>query len=184
MMAGDQAKMKLRIQVNGSETVVDVVRQGDYLVITRDGDSTRLRLLREEAHDLVLEVEADAGQPSYPRRLIQAAGVALDGTRRQLWLEGRVVTYERMPARAAARVEPGEAADLAASIPAIVSQVLVKPGDSVVAGDKLLLLESMKMVIPIQAPYAGKVTAIHCEAGQAVEPGFALLEVEPVGEES
>jgi biotin carboxyl carrier protein len=176
--------MKYRIRLADTETIVDVVRQGDTLVITRDGESVRVRLLREEAHDLVLEVEPEGNDGSYPRRLIQAAGVALDGTRRQLWLEGRVISYERAPARSAPQADSAPAQDLAASIPAIVSQVLVEPGDTVAAGDKLLLLESMKMVIAIQAPYAGTVQAIHCSAGQAVEPGYALVELEPAGEGS
>ena len=41
---------------------------------------------------------------------------------------------------------------LTPTIPSIVSQILVAPEQAVKAGEKLILLESMKMVIPIQAP--------------------------------
>jgi biotin carboxyl carrier protein len=54
---------------------------------------------------------------------------------------------------------------------------LVKIGDAVAVGDKLILLESMKMVIPIQAPCDSTVTAIHCTPGESVQAGVPLLEL-------
>jgi biotin carboxyl carrier protein len=59
-----------------------------------------------------------------------------------------------------------------------VSKILVKEGDAVKAGDKLILLESMKMIIPIQAPHDGLVAALRCSAGEAVQPGEQLIELE------
>jgi biotin carboxyl carrier protein len=93
-----------------------------------------------------------------------------------LWIDGRVVTAERVRRRGG-----GPAADgsLASAIPAVVSQILVEPGDAVEPGDKLILLESMKMVIPIQAPHAGRVTRILCAPGDSVPAGIPLLEIEP-----
>jgi biotin carboxyl carrier protein len=38
----------------------------------------------------------------------------------------------------------------------------------------------MKMILPIQAPYAGTVAAIHCVAGQAVQPGIPLVDIAPL----
>ena len=43
------------------------------------------------------------------------------------------------------------------------------------AGDRLILLESMKMIIPIVAPADGVVQAIHCVAGDSVAPGVPLI---------
>jgi biotin carboxyl carrier protein len=37
----------------------------------------------------------------------------------------------------------------------------------------------MKMILPIQAPYDGTVTSVRCQAGDAVQPGFQLIEIEP-----
>ena len=71
-----------------------------------------------------------------------------------------------------------QTATLSASIPAVVSEILVKAGQEVKIGDKLILLESMKMILPIQAPWAGTVTAINCVPGQAVQPGVQLVEIE------
>ena len=53
-------------------------------------------------------------------------------------------------------------------------QVLVKPGDSVAADDVLMILESMKMEIPIDAPAAGTVAALHVAEGDSVAEGQVL----------
>ncbi|MCA9935954.1 MAG: acetyl-CoA carboxylase biotin carboxyl carrier protein subunit, partial [Anaerolineales bacterium] len=97
------------------------------------------------------------------------------------WVNGRTFTYERVRERGSGG--PGGDGSLAASIPAVVSQILVNVGDTVAEGDKLILLESMKMVIPIVAPYAGVVTAVHCTPGESVQADVPLLSVEPVSSE-
>ncbi|MCE7937973.1 MAG: acetyl-CoA carboxylase biotin carboxyl carrier protein subunit [Chloroflexi bacterium CFX6] len=63
-------------------------------------------------------------------------------------------------------------------MPAVVVEVLVAPGDAVADGQKLVLLESMKMVLPIVAPHAGVVTAVRCAPGDAVQPGVPLVELD------
>ena len=48
---------------------------------------------------------------------------------------------------------------LAAPMPATVTRILVEVGQQVARGDTLLLLEAMKMELPIKAPHDGRVTA-------------------------
>jgi biotin carboxyl carrier protein len=164
--------MKFKVKLNDQEEEIEVVRRGEVLQVTRHGATTELRLLRTDEDLLLLAVEQGGQRP-----LIKLAGY-VDGDRRQLWVNGRTLTYERVRPRPAG--EPGAAvsAALSASIPAVVSELLVKIGDQVAAGDKLILLESMKMIMPIQAPYAGVVKAIHCAAGAAVQPGVQLIDLE------
>ncbi|MDB6174498.1 MAG: urea carboxylase [Chthoniobacteraceae bacterium] len=64
---------------------------------------------------------------------------------------------------------------VSAHLPGSVWQVLVKEGDQVSEGDKLLILESMKMETAITAPVSGKVTSILCRPGSIVEVGQALV---------
>jgi acetyl-CoA carboxylase biotin carboxyl carrier protein len=68
--------------------------------------------------------------------------------------------------------------EVKAHITGVVFQVLAKAGDQVGAGDPILVLESMKMEIPVEAPRAGTVTAITAKEGQTVQEGdtVALLE--------
>ena len=55
----------------------------------------------------------------------------------------------------------------------------VAVGDTVVAGQQLMLIESMKMHHVIEATCDGTVTALHVEAGTTVMPGVAVASIEP-----
>jgi len=63
------------------------------------------------------------------------------------------------------------AEDVKAHITGVVFQITSKPGDSVAAGDPVIVLESMKMEIPVEAPRAGKVKEIRVAEGQTVQEG-------------
>jgi biotin carboxyl carrier protein len=64
-----------------------------------------------------------------------------------------------------------------APIPGRIARVLVAPGDEVVPGQALLVLEAMKMENQVRAPCAGFVVALHAGAGQDVALGALLAEI-------
>lgn len=51
-------------------------------------------------------------------------------------------------------------------------------GDSVAEGDAILILESMKMEIPVEAPCAGRIAEIRVAEGQSIEEGAVLAVIE------
>ena len=57
-------------------------------------------------------------------------------------------------------------------------KVVVSEGQQVQADDTLMILESMKMEIPVTAPKAGRVTRIHVKEGQAVQEGQLLADID------
>ena len=61
--------------------------------------------------------------------------------------------------------------EIKAHITGIVFQVAAKAGDRVGAGDPVIVLESMKMEIPVEAPRAGVVKEITVQEGQTVQEG-------------
>ena len=63
------------------------------------------------------------------------------------------------------------AEEIKAHITGVVFQVTTKPGDTVAAGDPVIVLESMKMEIPVEAPRAGVVREIKVAEGQTVQEG-------------
>ncbi|MFN0145395.1 MAG: acetyl-CoA carboxylase biotin carboxyl carrier protein subunit [Dehalococcoidia bacterium] len=56
-------------------------------------------------------------------------------------------------------------------------EIVVSVGDTVAAGDELIILESMKMEIPVEAPHAGSVTSIAVEPKTSVAEGDVLLTI-------
>ena len=68
--------------------------------------------------------------------------------------------------------------DVAAHITGTVWEIRVNVGDDVQEEQVLVVLESMKMEMPVESPAAGKVSAISVEKGQAVEEGEVLLTLE------
>ena len=65
--------------------------------------------------------------------------------------------------------------EVEAHITGTVWKVEVEIGDSVSEGDTVVILESMKMEMPVEAEDAGTVAEILCEEGQAVNEGDALV---------
>ena len=67
---------------------------------------------------------------------------------------------------------------LTATMPGLVLDVLVAAGDTVATGDTLVLMEAMKMELRITAPRDGAIRTVGCAAGQVVERGVLLVEME------
>ena len=65
--------------------------------------------------------------------------------------------------------------DVEAHITGTVWKIEVGLGDSVEEGDTVVILESMKMEMPVEAEYDGTVKEILIEEGQAVNEGDALV---------
>lgn len=168
--------MRFKVLLNNEEREFEVIRQGDRLRITYDGKTHNARLIYTEGAHYVLEVEEPGVDGFIYRKRIRAAGHRT-GDKRQLWSNGQLVSYQLIPEGHAATTEH-QAPSLSTSIPAVVSEILVQTGDEVKSGDKLILLESMKMILAIKAPVAGIVKAINCSAGEAVHPGLQLIELE------
>lgn len=104
-----------------------------------------------------------------------------------VFLDGRVYVVDvvqpcrtdvAQPFRAATRKRREGPGDLAAPMPATVVKIIVEPGQRVSKGDVLIMLEAMKMELPIRSPRDGSVRAIACRPGELVQPGVPLLELE------
>jgi len=74
-----------------------------------------------------------------------------------------------------------EALDLRAAFAGTVLRVEVAPGDAVVAGDVLVVLESMKMEHALEAAGTGRVERVAAAPGDAVQTGDVLVTITPLG---
>ncbi len=69
-------------------------------------------------------------------------------------------------------------AEIEAHITGTVWKIEVKVGDDVADGDTVVILESMKMEMPVESEDDGKVAEIKCEEGQSVSEGDVLVVLE------
>ena len=70
------------------------------------------------------------------------------------------------------------ATDVRAHITGTVWKILVKPGDEVTADQTLVILESMKMEMPLESPEAGRVASVAVSEGATVDEGDLILSLE------
>ena len=84
-------------------------------------------------------------------------------------------TDQAPTARLRARREAHQ--ELSAPMPATVLKVLVTPGTHVKKGETLVILEAMKMELPLRASADATVTAVRCREGELVQPETVLVEL-------
>jgi biotin carboxyl carrier protein len=109
--------------------------------------------------------------------------VYVAGPRGDRWAFCRGALFRETPAKARSEASrrPGQGSDavqqLSAPMPATVTRLLVQPGASVRKGESILVLEAMKMELPLRAPADAIVAAVHCQEGDLVQPGTILIEL-------
>jgi acetyl-CoA carboxylase biotin carboxyl carrier protein len=69
-------------------------------------------------------------------------------------------------------------AQVKAHITGTVWKIEVKVGDAVAEGQTVVVLESMKMEMPVESPRAGKVIELRCKESQPVSEGDVLAVLE------
>jgi acetyl/propionyl-CoA carboxylase alpha subunit len=107
----------------------------------------------------------------------EAAACALEDRRAWAWWRGATFELETGPRERA--LEAAAANDLAAPLPGLVVAVNASAGQRVARGHPLVIVEAMKMELPVSAPAAGVVRAVRCAVGDQVERGQKLVDFEP-----
>lgn len=69
-------------------------------------------------------------------------------------------------------------AQIKAKAPGVVKELKVNVGDTVKAGAVVVIMEAMKMAMPLPSPVDGVVKSIKFENGARVNPGAVVMEIE------
>jgi biotin carboxyl carrier protein len=153
----------------------------------------------------VFEIEIDPGSPCSTTLRVQVNGeavqvlvpnldgqvdglhwLAIDGRPYELkvdenlrWIQDTCGLYEMQIREKGNRnsASSGKSGPVKAPIPGHITRLLVSRGESVEAGQPLLVLEAMKMQNEIFAQAAGVVQAVHVAAGKNVKRGDILVEI-------
>ena len=138
--------------------------------------ATTLRLRgRDGDHTVTIdgkEVIVNGTEVQIPPR----AYTVVDGDTRWVFLDGDVYEFEVV--REGRKRGASHHGSLTAPMPATVVRINAEVGSAVKRGDTVLVLEAMKMELPVKAPGDGTVTAVKCAVGDLVQPGVALVEIE------
>ncbi len=156
----------------GDESFAPLVREtGDGVEVTVAEQTFRFTLEEEEAPGVFILRDG--------ARVVRFHLAREGGTIHLFW-DGAAwsLQVEHEGARPARRHHAGA---LEAPMPGRVSAVKVVPGQRVVRGEELLVVEAMKMENALRAPRDGVVRAVHVSAGEMVAPGRALVELEAEG---
>jgi acetyl/propionyl-CoA carboxylase alpha subunit len=166
--------MKYHVRINDEDHEVLLDAAGVHLdgqdvaahVVPVDGTPVRIVTIGDEVHRVV--VRPGAGRGVYT-----------------LWLDGYRFEVEALDERTRAIRElsgttagPSGPAPLKAPMPGLIVRINVAVGDSVQAGQGLVVMEAMKMENELRTTAAGRVKAIVVQTGTAVEKGALLIELE------
>jgi biotin carboxyl carrier protein len=159
--------------VRVSSPVCDVAVGDSPLVVQPDPDDAGLDWTGPDTAVLV------EGDDRTRVRFVEVGGhreVLVDGWRLDVAVESeRRATLREKAQRGGAAAGHGGPTEVRAIIPGRVVSVSVVPGDEVVAGQHLLVVEAMKMQNELRAPRAGTVASVATGEGRTLEVGDLLL---------
>jgi glutaconyl-CoA/methylmalonyl-CoA decarboxylase subunit gamma len=138
---------EFKYTINGNSYVVEILKE--------DGAEVELTV-----NGMPYTVEVEEEIIEQPKKVTRPAAAPTKPT-------GEPVLGAKKPISNAGAVK--------APLPGVILEVCVKVGDTVKVGDKVLLLEAMKMENTIASDLAGKVLEIRAEAGTTVLEGADLI---------
>ena len=160
----DAEGIEYRIAISGERVTVNEVEVGAQQV---DGATVRFR-----------SPGTRRGEETGGHQTLAYA--VADGGIQWVFLNGEIYRFELDQAVPGRRRRSALATgSLTAPMPATVRRIEVKPGQAVRRGDVLIVLEAMKMELPVRATADGTVARLNCREGELVQPGQELAELQP-----
>jgi len=165
--------VKLAAELDGEVVAIEVTDAGGRYRVTVDGAVTDVdaRATDEGIWSLLIESASHVAEVS---EVDGVCVVHVDGERYRIRIEEE--TRYIIRTRGGTAGATGQV--LKAPMPGRVVLIEVEVGQTVKAGDGLVVLEAMKMENELRAAAAGSVTEIHVTPGQAVNPGDVLVVIE------
>ena len=158
----------LILRHEGSDLLIKVhYRNQGYVIDMPDGSAITASV--ELGNDGAIHATLD--------NVRKRACVLRDGNRLTIFRDGRSDRLEIFDPVAAAGGNEGAGGGLTAPMPGKIIAVLCEPGQSVVAGDKLVVMEAMKMEHTISAPVSGTIREIFFAVGDQVDDGAELIAI-------
>ena len=166
--------MKYEVLLAGKTRVVELTRQNGAWKISLDGNTLDANAVEVAPNIFSVLLSGDSHQiriaPRPDGTLTLHTGLAE--------YHAEVTDPRSWCGRRQGAVEAAGRQQITAPMPGKVVRLLVKQGDSVEAGQGLLVVEAMKMQNEIRSPKSGKIEKLFAQEGQPVNAGEVLLWVE------
>jgi acetyl/propionyl-CoA carboxylase alpha subunit len=176
--AGRSAIARVRVINDSIETAIAIARDGSRLRIEIDGVPAMMVTVEWPSPER-LRLTAQHGMPS--EFLLSRDGdmtvVNHRGTRWQLLVLSEVAALARVD-----RKTSSSSSDILSELPGAITVINVTAGAHVLAGDVLVVMESMKLIFPLVAPRDGTIATLRCAIGDIVARGQTLVQLEPLAE--
>lgn len=165
---------EFHLQGEARRSVIGVQDEGDAARVLRDGhEACLVRVLERGRSTLLVEVGGQRHRVRWSR----------EGAELHLHLGGHVLRLHLLDdAEDEALIAAEGSPVVRAPMPGKVLEVLVEEGDRVVAGQKVVRVEAMKMEVDLEAAVTGVVETVHVEAGVIADPERPLVTLRPDSE--
>lgn len=152
-----------------------MLKEGEHLRrVTIDDDRT----VAIDGRDPVAVTVHEPGVFRIGTMPARTAWAVLSGPTCWVFVDGEVHTFEVEREGTRRGRAAGQHGTLTAPMPATVVRVQTEVGAAVKRGDTLVILEAMKMELPVRASADGVVMAVNCRKGELVQPGKSLIEID------
>jgi urea carboxylase len=168
--------------LRGFDQVRFYLVSGDELMqMRRDFPKGRFSLKIEQTTFNINDYNAFLEENAESINAFQTKQQAAFAAEYQHWVDHDLLTFEETVSAASdEETEIMEGADaVTASVAGSVWQCRVKVGDTVEAGDEMVVLESMKTEIPVITAIGGEVVQVFCDAGDTVKQGQPICAIKP-----
>lgn len=152
------------VAIGDRERHITLVRHGSAFETSSEGTTRHIEVVAMRNNEAILLIDGARSVVPFVRI----------GDELHFDLGGEIMIAEVAPG-ARRRKSRQKEHSMAAPMPALVTKILVEPGQLVTRGTPLLILEAMKMEHQIMAPYDGTVEEIRCKAGEMVQPPDDLI---------
>lgn len=139
----------------------------------------------KEYHQELFHLSGDTYLLKLENKIFEISVTSSEQGNYQLAVDGKsydVVIKTALQEKASKLLDQGSKhkhkADIKAPMPGLIIKIKKSPGEEVVQGDSVMILEAMKMENDLHAPFSGKLKSINVKEGSTVEKGFVLFTIE------
>jgi biotin carboxyl carrier protein len=161
-----------------SDNTTYQVRVNEFLFSFSKEDIERVDLLRLPDNRFHLLHENESLQVSIIRHDSAGKHLTIDTGEYEFDVEIKDELDQQIEKMGFDRAATNAVREIKAPMPGLVVEIVVMDGQEVKEGERMLILEAMKMENSIMTPAAAKIKSVKVNAGQAVEKGQVLIELE------